>query len=144
MKKISIYIIILCLGITSIMAQVGDREEYRKTRKEFYENLSKTQKAQLDYQKELRKEHKKSFRATFTEEQLSIMRNEDLSRKGKIKALKPTLSDAQKELRKSHKEIMKKEKNKFKTSLTNKQLVQFEYIEKKRSKKGGKKKRKRR
>ncbi len=135
MRNMITYVIILCLGITSVIAQAENREEHRKVRKEFYESLSKSQKAQLDYQKELHKEHKKKFHATFTEQQLSIVNNEDLSRIGKRKALKPTLSDTQKELRKSHKIIMEKEKDKFKTSLTDKQLAQFQSIKKKRGEK---------
>jgi 2,3-bisphosphoglycerate-independent phosphoglycerate mutase len=126
---------IMFLGVMTVSAQsddVSDRREghkqKRELRKEFNESLSEDQKAQLEYQKQLRTEHKETWKATYTEEQLAIVQNEDLSRKGKHKALKSTLSDAQKEMKKSQKEKMKAEKSKFEASLSNEQLKKYSEI----------------
>jgi len=145
MKNVLAYIMILFLGVLTMSAQsedVTDRREdriqKRELRKEFHESLSENQKAQLEHQRELHATHRKNLHATYTEEQLAIVKNEDLSRKGKWKALKPTLSDDQKAMKKSQKEAMKTEKDKFKASLNNEQLKQYGDIKKKKGRKGRK------
>ena len=60
---------------------------------------------------------------------MAIVNNEDLSRKGKRKSLKPTFNEQQKKMQKEHRELIKKEREKFKSGLNEEQLVLFEELQ---------------
>ncbi|WP_025741496.1 hypothetical protein [Aquimarina pacifica] len=146
MKKIVTYVMILCLGVISVSAQSKEKSDHKGAQKELKEefkaSLSDGQKAQYAKLVELRKNHRESLKATYTEEQLKVSENKELSRKEKRSAIKSTFTEEQTNMVTAHKEALKKEREVFKASLNETQLEQYEKLNKKRmgKKKGAKRK----
>jgi len=137
MKSILVVITLSILTTCFLSAQSNEKHgKNKEQKKEFYKSLSESQKNELDAIRQLRKDHKSDLKATFSNKQLFIVNNENLSRGERRKILKPTLNKEQKEKVKDHKELMKRKNEQFKSTLSDIQLVEYENLRKKGRKKG--------
>ncbi len=141
MKKIMTLMMVFCIGVMSVSAQseqeeIAHKHGQKELHKEFRQSLSPDQQAQFKKIMELRKDHKKSLKATFTDAQKKISENKEISRKERHEAIKASYTSEQKSMIAAHKEALKNERETFKATLNEKQLEQFASLNKKRMGKG--------
>ncbi len=98
-------------------------KEAKQARKAFHKSLTDIQKQDLKAIKELRKSHRETLRATFTQKQLNIKDDETLMRREKRQALKGTFSQSQLDLIKKYRAEMKSSRDAFKATLSQEQIA---------------------
>ncbi|WP_109300468.1 hypothetical protein [Aquimarina sp. AU474] len=136
MRNILITAVAILTTVFSLSAQSeAELTKNKKPKKEFYQNLSEDQRAQLDLKREMLRGHKSAMEATFTQEQLAIVDNENLSRKERRKEIASTMNEEQKAMVKEHREAVKAKNEEFKATLSPEQLQEYESFRKRRGRK---------